>query len=237
MMYRQGWLFWLLLLTGSVHAAELAVSACADRQALQEKLTALAVDEVQRLAGQSVTINLGVIGELPALELPEVVLLSKTLRSRMAATITGKSCDRDRQVVVTVWLKVQAMREAWIYGRNARQDSPMSEVAPHREVIDITALQIAGTELAESIEHKWLRQTVYAGRPVLQRQLRDDLWVRLDQQVAVMVRGPGLELRTQGKAMQSGIFGDPIQVLVSGAAASMPATIAGKGEVHVYMEM
>lgn len=236
-MHRQGRLFWLFLLTSSAQAAELTVGACADRQAFQGMFQAAAASEVQRLAGDSVKVHLTVMGKLPVLAQPEVVLLSKTLRSRMAATVTGRSCDRDRRVVETVWLKVQAMREAWIYDRNARQDSPVSETEPHREIIDIAALQIESSELAESVEQKWLRQAVYAGRPVLQKQLRDDLWVSRDQRVMVVVRGPGLELRTQGKAIQSGIFGDHIQVLVSGAEASMPAMVAGKGEVHVDMEM
>ena len=71
----------------------------------------------------------------------------------------------------------------------------------------------------------------------MKQQLKSEALVRRDQQVAVVVRGPGLELRAQGKALQSGILGDRIQVLVSGAEASMPATVAGKGEVHVDMEI
>ena len=237
MMLRQGWLLGLLLLTGSAHAAELALDACAQKQAGQDALQGPLAAEVQRFGGDLVKVNVSVMGTLPVLAQLKVVLLSKTLRSRMTATITGKSCDSDRQVVETVWFKVQALREAWVYGRNARQDSRVSEASPHREVIDLAALQIADSELAESLDGQWLRQAVYAGRPVLKQQLRNESLVRRDQQVAVVVRGPGLELRTQGKALQSGIVGDHIQVLVSGAEASMPATIAGKGEVHVDVEM
>ena len=237
MRLRQGWLLGLLLLTGSAHAAELALDACTQKQVNQEVLQAAVAAEVQRMSGDSVKLSMSAMGAWPVLDQPRVVLLSKALRSRMAATITGKSCDSNRQIVETVWFKVKALREGWVYGRNARQDSPVSEAAPHREAIDIAALQLASSELAGSLEDQWLRQAVYAGHPALKQQLKSESLVRRDQQVAVVVRGPGLELRAQGKALQSGILGDRIQVLVSGAEASMPATVAGKGEVYVDVEM
>jgi len=237
MMCRQGWLFCLLLIAGPIRAAELAVSTCADRQAAQMSLQASVSAAVQRLAGQSLRVSLGVIRELPVIVQARVSLLSNTLRSRMAVSITGRSCDLDRQVAETLWLMVKATREAWVFGRNAAQDSAISEAAPRREVIDIAALQLADSELADSIEDQWLRQPVFAGRPVLKRQLKSAALVRRDQQVTVRVRGPGLELRTQGRALQSGMLGDAIAVLVSGAEISMPAVVVGKGEVHVDVDM
>lgn len=237
MMLRQGWLLGLLLLTGSAQAAELALDACTQKQANQEVLLAAVAAEVQRMSGDSVKVSVSGMGVWPVLVQPSVVLLSKALRSRMAATVTGKSCGSDRQIVETVWFKVQALREAWVYSRNAKQDSAVSEAGPHREVIDVAALQIIASELAEPLDGQWLRQAVFAGRPVFRHQLKNESLVRREQQVAVVVRGPGLELRTQGKALQSGGAGDHIQVLVSGAEASMPAKVAGKGEVHVDVEM
>lgn len=197
---------------------------------------AMASAAVQRLAGQSVAVSLRVITELPVIARPEVLLRSKTLRSRMAVTVAGWSCKRDREAVETVWLRVQAMREAWIVGRNARQNSMVSEAAPQRELIDIAALQVADSELADTLDGQWLRQAVYAGSPLLKRQLKSAAMVQRDQPVTVRVRGPGVELRTPGRALQSGNLGDAIAVLVSASAASMPATVAGTGEVHVDVE-
>lgn len=237
MMRFQGWVLGLLLLAGWVQAAAPVADACIDKHAGQDALQAAVTTDVQRMAGAQVTVSIHAMLPWPVLSQPKVTVLSKSLRSRMAVTITGKSCASDRQVVETVWLKVQALREAWVYGRNAQQDSRVIDASPQREVIDIATLQIAGTELADSLEGQWLRQAVYAGRPVLQQQLRNDFLIRRDQSVVVVVRGPGLELRTQGKALQSASLGDHVQVLVSGAETSMPATAAGKGEVHVEVEM
>ncbi len=237
MMFRQMWLLWLLLLAGWSQAAEPVLDTCVQKHAGQAALQAAVTAEVQRISGGQVKVSISAMGEWPVLSQPHVVLLSKALRSRMVATITGKACDSERVVVETVWLKVQALREAWLYGRNTSQGSKLNEASLRREAIDIAALQIADDELAEAVQGQWLRQAVYAGRPVLQKQLRDEFWVSRDQSVVVIVRGPGLELRTLGKALQSGILGDHVQVLVNGGEASMTATVADKGEVQVNVEI
>lgn len=237
MIPRHRWLLCLFVFAGSAQAAQPVADACSQASVSQDALVVAVTAEVQRIGGEQVKVSVSAMSEWPVISHPKVVLLSRTLRSRMAVTISGKTCDGERQIEEIVWLKVQAFREAWIYGRNAGHDSKLSEVSLRREVIDIAALQITHDELAQSLEGQWLSQAVYAGRPVLRKQLRDEFWVRRDQSVVVVVRGPGLELRTLGKALQSGILGDHVQVLVSGAEASMPTTVAGKGEVHVDVEI
>lgn len=237
MMLRLGWLLGMFLLTGWAQAAEPVAVACALTRVEQETLLATARAEIQAIAGEQVQARVSAMGAWPALLQPTVVLQGMTLRSRMAATVMGKACGSEQPVTEMVWFKVQALREAWVYGRNTSQDSRLADASPRREVIDIAALQVTGSELAESLEGQWLRQAVYAGRPVLQKQLRNESLVRRDQNVAIVVRGSGLELRMRGKALQSGALGDSVPVLVSGAESSMPATVAGKGEVHVDVEM
>ncbi|MNP73266.1 flagellar basal body P-ring biosynthesis protein FlgA [compost metagenome] len=54
-----------------------------------------------------------------------------------------------------------------------------------------------------------------------------------DAPVTVVVYGPGLMLRTEGKALRPGVLGERVPVMLDGAESSLLAVVAGKGEVHV----
>lgn len=226
-----------MMLSGVLQAAEPKAVACKEADLVKSQMKAAAKVDIERLAGDGLVVSLDVIGDLPALVQPELSMLSKVLRSRMVFKLRGRSCDGGLQLARTVWFGVQVMRDAWVYGRNARQGSLLSEALPQREPIDIAALQLAIPELAELNDGQRLIVEAYAGRPVLKQHLTREPSVRRGQPVAVVVRASGLELRMPGTAMQSGRLGDAIAVQFRPAQASMPATIASQGEVHVDVEM
>lgn len=227
-----------LLLSSPLYAAESALNAaCGLSEAEQGAVTHEVADTLQQASDGRVHVELSVMGPWPAMSAPVVQVLSKSLRSRVAVSLSGKSCDAGRPVVVTVWFKARALREAWVYGRNAAFDTAVSAASPHRTLIDLAALQLAEADLADSFEGQWLKQSVSADRPVLKKQLRSELLVLRDAPVVVVLEGPGLLLRTQGKALQQGGLGDRVSVLVSGAEASLATVVSGKGEVHVNAEM
>ncbi|MHA6194754.1 flagellar basal body P-ring formation chaperone FlgA [Pseudomonas wadenswilerensis] len=178
-------------------------------------------------------LELTPIGELPALATAQVRLLGQSLRSRLAVEFKGTRCSDGKAQTSTVWFKARAWRDAWVYGRNARAEQPVSDSDPRRERIDIAALQLLPADLPERLDGLWLNQSANAGMPVLKRHLQDEPLVQRNAVVAVVVQGPGLQLRTQGKAMRQGLLGDNIPVLVDGAESSLMAVVAGKGEVHV----
>jgi flagellar basal body P-ring formation protein FlgA len=168
---------------------------------------------------------------LPALSQPSVRLVSRGLRSRVAVELSGDACGRHQ--VSTVWFKIRAYRDAWVYGLNGKAGQPLAGVQPHRERVDLAGAQIQPSELAEDLQGLWLLQDVRAGMPVLTRQLQPEPLVKRDEMVRVVVRGPGLMVSTQGKAMRPGRLGENVPVLLEGAGSSLPAVVAGKGEVHV----
>lgn len=178
-------------------------------------------------------LQLRLIGTLPNMAHPALRLLTQGLHSRVAVELSGKVCGQSEPVMATVWFEVHALREVWVYGRNTKGDRPLSEAEPHRQTLDIAALQISADELVSNPDGQWLKQSVSSGSPVLKRQLQAEPLVSRAEPVTVLVYGPGLMLRTQGKAMRPGAMGDTVPVMLDGANSSLLAVVAGKGEVHV----
>ncbi|UZE26173.1 flagellar basal body P-ring formation chaperone FlgA [Pseudomonas sp. B21-056] len=214
----------------------IASSGCyadCDAAASRNALTA-AVQAIQaQLATPEVELQLTPMGELPAMGQPQIRLLSQGIRSRVPVAFSGTVCGHDRPSVVTVWFKVQAWKQAWVYGRNGRADQVMADVQPRLERVDLAAAQLSPGDLPSDVAGQWLNQSVNAGMPVLKRHLKAEPLVFRDAPVTVVVYGPGLMLRTEGKAMRPGVLGERVPVMLNGAESSLLAVVAGKGEVHV----
>jgi flagella basal body P-ring formation protein FlgA len=211
-----------------------AESACAHTPAAQQALLAHVLARVQpALAVEGVQLELLPIGQMPAMAWPQVRLVTQGLRSRVAVELQGKSCGHERASTVTVWFKVRALREVWVYGRNARPGRALAEAEPLREQIDVAALQVRLSDLPENLDGLWLTEAANAGMPILNRHLQAEPLVKRDAVVSVIVYGPGLMLRTQGKVMRAGVLGETVPVLVEGAESSLLAVVSGNGEVHV----
>ena len=211
-----------------------AESACAQSPVAQQALLAHVLERVQpALATEGMQLELLPIGEMPAMAKPQVRLVTQGLRSRVAVELQGQACGHERASTVTVWFKVRALREVWVYGRNARAGHALAEAEPRREQVDVAALQLRLSDLPENLDGLWLTESANAGMPVLSRHLQAEPLVKRDAVVSVIVYGPGLMLRTQGKVMRAGVLGETVPVLVEGAESSLLAVVSGKGEVHV----
>lgn len=182
---------------------------------------------------EGVSLELTPIGTLPAIDKPQLRLLSNGLRSRLPIEVRGRLCGREQSSTSTVWFKVRGLRKAWVYGRNSKAEVAVSAAQPRREEIDLAALQVPPEELPEDLDGLWLTQSVHAGMPILRRHLQVEPLVQRSTPVDVVVSAPGLMIRTQGKAMRSGALGETIPVLLEGGESSLQAVVSGKGEVHV----
>lgn len=185
----------------------------------------------QGLGGAGLEFELEPMGALPGLSQPVVRLLGRSLRSRVAVELAGEACGRHQ--VSTVWFKLRAYRQAWVYGLNSKAGQPLVSARPRRERVDLAGAQLQPSDLAEDLQGLWLLQDVRAGLPILARQLQPEPLVKRDEVVRVVVRGPGLKVSTQGKAMRPGMLGESVPVMLDGANSSLLAVVAGKGEVHV----
>lgn len=205
--------------------------ACEAPQVESGALMQEVLAQLQVQGGAGLELELEPIGTLPGLSQPSARVLSRGLRSRVAVELAGEACGR--QQLSTVWFKLRAYREAWVYGVNAKSGQPLTFAQPIRERVDLAGAQLQPGDLAEDLQGLWLQQDVRAGMPVLARQLQAEPLVKRDEMVRVVVRGPGLMVSTQGKAMRPGMLGENVPVLLDGADSSLPAVVAGKGEVHV----
>lgn len=202
---------------------------------MQSTLTAQVAAQLSKAFGDDgVELHLDTIGDIPQLRGASVKLLSQNLRSRVAAEVTGHSCDATAELrTVTLWFKVKALREVWVYGSNAASGMSVAEASPYREQRDIAQLQVRPAELGEKLEGQWLKEYVRAGRPVLQRQLQREPLVKRDDRVQVVVAGRGFVLSTSGTAIGPGHLGEEVPVMVEGAGSSVLAVVSGEREVHV----
>lgn len=229
-------LAWLSLLAMSCAWSNppAAESTCAQTPAAEQAFLTYVLEQIQpTLAADGVQLELLPIGAMPAMSRPQVRVLTPGLRSRFAVELQGKPCGHARASTVTVWFKLRALREVWVYGRNARPGHALADAEPRREQVDVAALQLRLSELPENLDGLWLTEAANAGMPVLNRHLQAEPLVKRDAVVSVIVYGPGLMLRTQGKVMRAGVLGDTVPVLVDGAESSLLAVVSGKGEVHV----
>lgn len=224
-------------------SAPAGASACGLSVAEQQAVTAQVAGYLQdRLnAGQSLPARVSLVpmGAWPALRDARVAVsaggLPTSLRSRVPVPLTGLSCRDGRQVSETLWFRASALRQAWVYGRDAGADRDLAEAAPRLAEVDLARLQLVPDELVSDVNGQWLKQAAMAGRPVLRRHLRVTPLVHRDAVVTVVVQGDGLVLSAKGKALQHGALGEQVAVLVQGADGSIPAVVTGKGEVHARM--
>jgi flagella basal body P-ring formation protein FlgA len=226
-------IFRVAIVVGCLWVAQANALECASGQTPSQMAQSITERVRPAFANEQLDIQLTPIGDLPVMASPRVRLLSTHLRSRVAVELKGTVCGQTHASQVTVWFKVQAWGQAWVYGRNGRTDQALSDTQPRRERLDVVAAKVSPDDLASNLEGAWLGQMVNAGMPILNRHLKAEPLVLRDATVTVVVYGPGLMLRTEGKAMRPGVLGEPIPVLVNGAQASLLAVVAGKGEVHV----
>ncbi len=180
--------------------AQAAPDAACDTAASHALNTATQRIQAQ-LAMPEVELQLTPIGELPAMAHPQIRLLSQGIRSRVSVALSGTVCGHERPSVVTVWFKIQAWKQAWVYGRNGRADQALADAQPRLERVDLAAAQLSPGDLPNDLAGQWLTQSVNAGMPVLKRHLKAEPLVYRDAPVTVVVwPGPDAAHRRQGTA-------------------------------------
>ncbi len=78
-----------------------------------------------------------------------------------------------------------------------------------------------------------VRRAIYAERPVRPADLGPETLVRRNAMVTMLYRSGGLEIRTEGRALDEGGIGERVRVMNLTSRQSVPALVRGRGVVEV----
>ena len=78
------------------------------------------------------------------------------------------------------------------------------------------------------------RRNLYAGRAILNADLGPPTLVKRNSRVAMIYRTPGLALRTEGRALDSGGVGETVRVMNLSSRAKVFATVLSADTVEVF---
>jgi len=95
------------------------------------------------------------------------------------------------------------------------------------------ALQTNINSFIDVYDGLWLRKKVNANQPILEDDLKSEPVVKKNQLINVTVKGEGFFIKTKGVAMQEGLIGDRILVMVNDGTKSVLAIIVDKDRVDV----
>lgn len=180
-------------------------------------------------------IELSAFMPLPDSTNVQFALRSHWPASRVAVQLRWEECGSQRQRQETVWLKVAAYRQAWVYGKSASAGVPLAQAMPRLLQVDVAPWRLPADELAVPVGDEYLQEPVKAGAPVRRTDLKPAPLVKRNDAVQLVVRGNGVRISTPAKALQPGAAGDWIAVMIAGAEKSTRARVAAEGEVHVDM--
>jgi flagella basal body P-ring formation protein FlgA len=77
------------------------------------------------------------------------------------------------------------------------------------------------------------RRTIYAGRPLTERDVGAPYLVKVSAPVDVTWKSDGLELAMSGRALDNGGLGDDIRVLNPATSRTIHGKVVGEGKVEV----
>lgn len=222
-------LCWLVM--APALAAECPATVMNQEQVLQ-RMTAF----LQERSGKDYErIEVQAFGALPVSNDLSLELKSPWPASRVAVQVRWLDCESGRQQAQVVWLKAAAYRQAWVYGADAKADTPLVQARPMQTLVDVAPWRLAIDDLASPEGSEFLRTQVRKGAPVRKADIKPAPLVRKMETVQLVLQGNGVRIAARATALQSGAAGELISVIVSGSEKSTHARVAGAGVVHVEM--
>lgn len=206
-----------------------AASACApDAEQWRNEVSAFLLQQ-----GGVEAVDVSAFAAPPEIGARELQLRGVWPSSRMAVEVRGHECVSGKPVQQLHWFRVQAYREAWVYGRDAAAGQSLQQAAPRKARLDVAQWQLR--ENVEPVATDYLLRPARAGAPVRTGDLKPEPMVHRNDDVQLLVQAPGVRLRIQAKALQPGVRDEWIQVIAQGASKSTKARVVDRGIVHVEM--
>jgi flagella basal body P-ring formation protein FlgA len=133
------------------------------------------------------------------------------------------------RVLALVLLPGMAMADSLVATRTIRAQSILG---PDDLVLVAAAIPgaLTSTEDALGLE---ARVSIYAGRPIRPSDLGPPSVIDRNQIVPLVFATGGLNILTEGRALDRGGIGDIIRIMNIGSRATVTGRISGDGRVHV----
>lgn len=131
--------------------------------------------------------------------------------------------------IVAVFLAAPAFADIVVPSRTIRATQIISE-------IDVT---LAAGDLESGFAHlgdvigQEARVALYAGRPVLVGDIGPPAVIERNQIVPLIYAASGINISTEGRALERGAVGDRIRVMNLGSRATLFGQILGDGTIEV----
>jgi len=201
-----------------------AMSALADFEGVLASRYQLSDLKVDWALGASLARELG---ELEAARAQPMQMLPAECPDRIVVRLQGRRAGRPVDVMIlgTLWVSGLANRAL----RTLRAGSVLIAQDAER----VQAQVPPSARCSAEVEGRFLVETVAGGSWIPCGSLREPPLVRRGQELVVVYRGPGLELRGRGVARKDAWLGEGIAVRVTGAERDCRAEVIGPGAVQV----
>lgn len=216
----------LLLFSLPVHADGWVAAEQIRNSALAFAITQLDADAEAQAASLDPRLR------LPACALP----LRSSAEGASRQTLTVKvQCDAPSVWSVYVPLRISQRRTVLVAARALARGERIDASSLRREPRDLAALGAGTLELPELAIGKLLRRPLAAGTAIAADALEAPKLVRRGETVTLIGRVAGIEVRSQGKALDDGVEGASIGVENSSSRRRVQALVLAAGLVEVAL--
>jgi len=133
----------------------------------------------------------------------------------------------------TVWFSLSLQRQALVYAGNYPADTDASALSLVSTAADVASLQGDAVIDTDALKGQQLRRAIAAGAVVQLQDFERVPDIKRGDHIDVLVQQGAVHMSARGVAIDPGMQGATVHVLVDGAESQVQAQITAKGVVQV----
>lgn len=238
----KNWLYSLIILLTSTLMPGLSSAASSenrhqDHAAIAQVVTTASKQQAAAQGFDDVDVTLHKLDAnlaLPACPTPLTTILPQS-NQVIGPVSVGVRCDSEHhQWTIYTRATVTALQRIPVFSKSLNKGHVItaadlsSKTLPARSTVKDVALdedQLIGKELTRNLN---------AGSPVYLRHLRAPDLIKQGQQVMLVARGNGVEIKVKGKAQNNGAIGEAVRVTNLSSGQTVQGIVEADGSVGIY---
>ena len=121
--------------------------------------------------------------------------------------------------------------EAWMATHTVTRGDTIHQEDVTRQAVLRAPLEAVPAD--QNIVGQEAKRTIYPARPITERDIGPRSAVKVNTQVQVVWKAPGLTLELDGRALDSGALGDEVRVLNTSTSRTVRGVVVGDSLVEV----